>query len=218
MTAIPSRAQRVRVGICDYGVGNLRSVERAIECSGAAAVISDDAAVLSGCDGLILPGVGAFAVAAAALRERGLDAAVHAMVERRRPLLGICLGFQLLFTDSEEGDGARGLDIIAGHVRRLRPGGAKVPHMGWNRLHMHRPSVLLGGVDEGEHVYFVHSYAADVDAPSAVVASTDHGGAVVAAVEFGEVMGTQFHPEKSGAIGLRLYANFTAACALTATA
>ncbi len=208
----------VRIGICDYGVGNLRSVERAVERSGATAVISDDAGVLDDCDGLVLPGVGAFAVAASALRERGLDGVVRAMVETHRPLLGVCLGFQLLFTESEEGDGAYGLDIIRGRVRRLHPSVGKVPHMGWNRLQQDRPSTLLDGVADGVHVYFVHSFAVLVDTPSAVIAHTDHGGEVVAAVECGEVMGTQFHPEKSGAAGLRLYANFAAACAGARTA
>ena len=202
-----------RIGVCDYGVGNLRSVERALVHGRAQPVVSADAAQLAACDGLILPGVGAFATAADALRERGLEAAVRAFAASGRPLLGVCLGYQLLFTDSDEGGGGGGLGLIPGHVRRLRAGTAKVPHMGWNELHLTRASALLDGVAEGEHAYFVHSYVADPDDPAVVVATTTHGETIVAAVEAGNVAGTQFHPEKSGPAGLRVYANFVARCA-----
>jgi glutamine amidotransferase len=201
-----------RIGVCDYGVGNLRSVERAIEHGGGRAVISANAGELAECDGLVLPGVGAFAVAALALRSRGLDAAIRAVAASGRPLLGVCLGFQLLFSDSDEGDGDAGLDLLSGRVRRLRPALGKVPHMGWNRLRLARSSSLLAGVDDGAHAYFVHSYAVTPDDAACVVAVTDHGGEVVAAVEAGNIAGTQFHPEKSGAAGLRVYANFVSRC------
>lgn len=201
-----------RIGVCDYGVGNLRSVERALAHGGGTAVITAGARELAGCDGLVLPGVGAFAVAAQALRRRGLDDAIAELAASGRPILGVCLGFQLLFSDSDEGDGDAGLGLIPGRVRRLRPAVGKVPHMGWNRLRITRPSSLLGGVDDGDHVYFVHSYAATPDDARCVVAVTDHGGEIVAAVEDGNITGTQFHPEKSGAAGLRVYANFVSRC------
>jgi imidazole glycerol-phosphate synthase subunit HisH len=208
-----TNADGPRVGVCDYGVGNLRSVERALLAGGARAVVTADPAQLAGCDGLVLPGVGAFAVASAALHERGLDAVVTDMARRGRSILGVCLGFQLLFDESDEGAGGVGLGVFPGRVRRLDRSRGKVPHVGWSRLAMTRPSALLGGVADGEYVYFVHSYAVIPGSRDDVVATTDYGGEVVAAVERGAVQGTQFHPEKSGAAGLRIYANFVAACA-----
>ncbi len=206
-------AAPVRVGICDYGVGNLRSVERAILAGGARSVVSGEPAELSGCDGIVLPGVGAFGVAAAALAERGLDTLVREVAASGRPVLGVCLGFQLLFADSDEGGGGAGLSLLPGTVRRLQTHRGKVPHMGWNPVHLVRPSALLDGVAEAEHMYFVHSYAATPDDPADVAATADYGGEIVAAAERGNVAGTQFHPEKSGAAGLRVYANFVARCA-----
>ena len=179
-------------------------------------VVSADPAELAGCDGVVLPGVGAFAVAAATLRDRGLDAVVAGMAGAGRPVLGVCLGFQLLFEESDEGDGGSGLGLLPGRVRRLEPRRGKVPHMGWNRLTMTRPSPLLDGIADGERMYFVHSYAVTPADARDVVATTEYGGEVVAAVERGAVQGTQFHPEKSGAAGLRVYANFAARCAAPA--
>jgi glutamine amidotransferase len=206
----------VRVGICDYGVGNLRSVERALAEAGARPVISADPAELAGCDGLVLPGVGAFAVAAATLRDRGLDSMITEMVGGGRPILGVCLGFQLLFDESDEGAGGTGLGLLRGRVSRLEPHRGKVPHMGWNRLAITRSCSLLDGVTDGEFFYFVHSYVVTPGDPADVVATTDHGGVLVAAVEHEAVQGTQFHPEKSGRAGLRVYANFAARCAAPA--
>ena len=206
-------ADRPRIGVCDYGVGNLRSVERALVEGGASPLLSADPGRLAECAGLVLPGVGAFAVAARAVRERGIDTLVADMVGRGRPVLGVCLGFQLLFDASDEGGGARGLGVLPGRVRRLDANRGKVPHMGWSRMTMSRPSRLLDGVAGGEFVYFVHSYAAVPDDAADVVATAEYGGDVVAAVERGAVFGTQFHPEKSGPAGLRVYANFVAGCA-----
>jgi glutamine amidotransferase len=202
-----------RVGVCDYGVGNLRSVERALVVGGAEPVLSADPGRLAECDGLVLPGVGAFAVAAATLRDRGLDTMVCEMVRRGRPVLGVCLGFQLLFDESDEGGGGAGLGLLPGRVRRIDPSRGKVPHMGWNRLTMTRPSALLDGLAAGEYVYFVHSYAVSAGHRTDVAATTDYGGELVAAVERDNVLGTQFHPEKSGVAGLRVYANFARLCA-----
>ena len=202
------------VGICDYGVGNLRSVERAIQACGAEAVISDNAETIARCDGVILPGVGAFAVAARSLQETGLGDAVRSVARDGGPVLGVCLGFQLLFERSDEGSGGEGLALLPGEVTRLAPGAhLKIPHMGWNTLDtVDAASTLLAGTTPGAYVYFVHSYAA-MPAPTDVAATTHYGVAFAAAVERGNVMGTQFHPEKSGAAGLRIYANFIAACA-----
>jgi imidazole glycerol-phosphate synthase subunit HisH len=208
-----SGAEAARVGVCDYGVGNLRSVQRALSAGGSEPVVSADPGLLAECDGLVLPGVGAFAVAAAALRERGLDAMVGDMVRRGRPVLGVCLGFQLLFDESDEGDGGAGLGLLPGRVRRIDSHRGKVPQIGWNRLTITRSSALLEGVPDGEHMYFVHSYTVSADHAADVAATTDYGGELVAAVEHGSICGTQFHPEKSGAAGLRVYANFATRCA-----
>ena len=200
---------RPAIGVCDYGVGNLRSVERALLAAGAEVRISADADVIRGCDGVVLPGVGAFGPAAAALRQSGLGAAVRTAADAGRPVLGVCLGHQLLFESSEESAFERGLGLLRGRVERLRPEHEKVPHIGWNSLHLQRQSPLLTGIGSGEFMYFVHSYVAAADARD-VVAVTDHGGDFAAAVQHGNVMGTQFHPEKSGAAGLRVYANLVA--------
>jgi len=202
-----------RIGVCDYGVGNLRSVERAVLDAGARAVISDDAGILDACDGLILPGVGAFAAASARLRQRGVADIAVAFAASGRPLLGVCLGYQLLFDDSDEGAGGAGLGLIHGSVRRIDAGGLKVPHMGWNTLSLRRRHPLLDGIAEGAFMYFVHSYSAVGVDDADVVATTEYGGRRVAVAQHGSVVGTQFHPEKSGRDGLRIYANFAALCA-----
>jgi glutamine amidotransferase len=200
-----------RIAIVDYGVGNLRSVERALEGAGAEVVITPDAGVVAGCDGVVLPGVGAFAPAAALLLGSGLGDAVREAAGRGRPVLGVCLGFQLLFDASEEGEGGVGLGLLPGRVRRIDAPSLKVPHMGWNQLRMRRPGALTAGVEDGTWCYFVHSYAADAE-PRDVVATVDYGGDIAAICERGVVTGTQFHPEKSGPAGLRIYANLVAAC------
>jgi glutamine amidotransferase len=201
-----------RVGVCDYGVGNLRSVERALLRAGADVVISDDAGDIAECAGVVLPGVGAFAAAAEALRRDGLDDAVRFAAAAGRPVLGVCLGYQMLFERSEEGEGGEGLGLLHGSVSRLPANGLKVPHMGWNRMHVVNRSPLLDGVADGSFVYFVHSYAAQ-PAPDEVIAVVDYGGELAAAAQRGNVMGTQFHPEKSGTAGLQVYANLVTLCA-----
>lgn len=201
-----------RIAVCDYGVGNLRSVERALVSAGATAVVSADPEVIATSDGVVLPGVGAFAVAARTLATTGLGDAVRDAARRGVALLGVCLGHQLLFEHSDEGEGAAGLGLLGGRVVRLpNSTRCKVPHIGWNTLRITRDSRLLGGIEPGTHMYFVHAYAAAAEAAD-VIAVTDHGSDVIAAVERDNVMGTQFHPEKSGAAGLRVYANFAATC------
>ena len=200
--------------VCDYGVGNLRSVERALQRGGADVVISGEPDVVGGADGVVLPGVGAFTTATRALRAGGLDAALHRVVESGRPLLGVCLGFQVLFDAGEEGDGDTGLGMLTGRVSRLDASRGHVPHVGWNTLDVTASCALLDGVERGTYVYFTHSYAATATDATDVVAVTDREGErVVAAVRRDNVMGTQFHPEKSGEVGLRLYASFVRMCA-----
>jgi glutamine amidotransferase len=207
-----------RVGVCDYGVGNLRSVERALRVAGAEPVISSDPSVIVTCDGVVLPGVGAFSTAAQTLRDTGLGAAVLELARLDRPVLGICLGHQLLFESSDEGHGGEGLALLRGRVVKLSPEpGLKVPHMGWNTIATARASTLLDGVPSDSYMYFVHSYAAVPD-PQDTVAVTEYGDRLTAAVERGSIMGTQFHPEKSGATGLRIYANFVSMCAVSVPA
>ncbi len=202
-----------RIAVCDYGVGNLRSVERALRVAGAEPVISGDPSAIAACDGVILPGVGAFGVAARALRDSGLGDAVRDMARTERPVLGICLGYQLLFEGSDEGRGDEGLALLPGRVVRLPvTPGLKVPHMGWNTITTSRASALLEGIPSGSYVYFVHSYAA-LPEPADIVAVTEYGEVLAAAVERGVVSGTQFHPEKSGDVGLRVYTNFVGRCA-----
>jgi glutamine amidotransferase len=205
----------VRVAICDYGVGNLRSVERALLHAGAEVVLTGDAATMRGCDGVVLPGVGAFGAAADALDSTGLGEVVKDIAASGTPLLGVCLGHQLLFEYSDENGGRRGLGLLPGRIVRLERERGKVPHMGWNQLDLSGPTAFTEGIDDGAHVYFVHSYAAlpGTTDTGAVVATTDYGGPLVAMCATGSVWSTQFHPEKSGTTGLRIYANFVEQCA-----
>ena len=193
------------VALVDAGGANLGSVRYALERLGAEVRVARDPAGLDGCARVVLPGVGAAAPAMAALRARGLDDALRRSTV---PLLGICLGMQLLFDHSEEGDVAC-LGILAGRVRRMSPApGARVPHMGWNRLRHRRESWLTQGIADGGQAYFVHGYAAPVD--DACIASCEHGAPFAAVAGRGRAWGAQFHPERSAALGARLLSNFLA--------
>jgi glutamine amidotransferase len=203
------------IAVLDYGIGNLRSAEKALQHLGAPAVLTAEAADASRAAGVVLPGVGAFGRCMEALREAKLEKAVHEAVEAGKPFLGICVGMQMLFDESEEAPGVAGLGILAGTVRRLRTG-LRTPHMGWNELEVRPGSRLLAGLAERPYVYFVHSYAPEPAERTAVAAITDYGGPVVAAVERGPLWATQFHPEKSGANGLAVLANFVRACGFEA--
>ncbi len=198
------------IAVVDYGAGNLRSVELAFARLGETVSITRDPAVISEADGVILPGVGAFPDAMAAMRRSGVIPALYDAAESGRPFLGICLGMQALFDGSEEGDGARGLGLVPGMVRRLPSCGLKIPHMGWNSLIPSKDSPLLDGLPDEPYVYFVHSYACAADNPADVLATTRYGVEFHAAVQRGNVIGMQFHPEKSGAVGEKLLRNFIA--------
>jgi len=199
------------IAVLDYGIGNLASAHKALTHLGADARLVTDPAEAMGAAGVVLPGVGAFGRCAQALRATGLDAAVNDALARGAPFLGICIGFQLLYEGSEESPEVPGLGVLAGTVRCLPPG-VKRPQMQWNPLVRRpgTPSGLLDGLAASPWVYFVHSFAPELTADT--VATCDYGGAVVAAAERGPVWGTQFHPEKSGAAGLAMLANFVAAC------
>jgi glutamine amidotransferase len=196
------------IAVLDYGIGNLRSAQKALERVGADAVLTADPATVAGADAVVLPGVGAFGRCMEALRAAGLEEPARDAVDAGKPFLGICVGMQMLYEGSEEDPHVEGMGVLAGRVRRL-PEGVKRPQMQWNVLDRHARSPMLDGLDDPAWVYFVHSYAPE---PSPeVVATCDYGGPVVAAVARDRLWATQFHPEKSGANGLRLLANFVAA-------
>lgn len=200
------------IAVVDYGIGNLRSAQKALEHLGADARLTSDADEVRSADAVVLPGVGAFGACMDALRASGLDAPVLEVIDARRPFLGVCVGMQMLFAGSDENPGVAGLGVIPGTVRRL-PDGLTLPHMGWNTLDVRRGSRLFGGLPQPLWAYFVHSYAAVPDDGSVVSATTDYGGPVVAAVEQDTVWATQFHPEKSGEAGLAVLRNFVTATA-----
>jgi glutamine amidotransferase len=194
------------IAIIDYGMGNLYSVSKAVERLGCEMAVTSDPLQILAADGAILPGVGAFGDAMANLRDTGLADTVKAYAASGKPLLGICLGMQLLFTESEEHGHHQGLDLLPGRVVRFQ-GSYKVPHMGWNELSFVQPSPLFEGVAPG-HVYFVHSYHALPEQSSDLLAVTDYHQPVTAIVGRGSVYGMQFHPEKSGELGMALLERF----------
>ena len=194
------------IAIVDYGIGNLGSVTKAFRHVGSPVVLTGDPEALSAARALVLPGDGAFGAAMGELRSRGLLPVLYDAVAAGKPILGICLGMQLLFAESEEHGRHSGLGLLPGCVRRFAEG-LVVPHMGWNRLHHERRDPILEGVEEGDHVYFVHSYYCDA-LPEHVIATTEYGTPFPAIVGSGDVLGMQFHPEKSQAVGLRIIANF----------
>lgn len=201
------------IAIIDYGVGNLFSLRSSLAAVGAQAVVTGDSAVIRAADKLILPGVGAFADAAALLRSTGLEKVVCQEAQSGKPLLGICLGMQLLFEESLEYGRHPGLGLIPGtvaHIRDVIPAGYKVPHIGWNALHFPKDrSVhpLFSQIREGDCVYFVHSYYG-ANCAGSVIATAEYGPELTAAVARDNVMGVQFHPEKSGAVGLNILRAF----------
>jgi len=199
------------IAVLDYGIGNLRSAQKALErVSGAEVLLATEPSQAEGAAGVVLPGVGAFGRCMEALRDCSLDGVAKDAVAAGTPFLGICVGMQMLYEASDEDPDVPGLGLLPGRVRLL-PEGVKRPQMQWNTLHV-RPSAgpLFTGVDNGDWVYFVHSYGAPLD--DHAIATVDYGGPVVAAVGTGRLWATQFHPEKSAAVGLRILANFAALC------
>ena len=197
-----------RIVVIDYESGNLRSVARAVEKAGVVPTVTSDPAALDDADGLILPGVGSGPAAMSALQSRGLVTPLLDYIATGRPFLGVCLGLQLLLDATDEGD-ADCLGLVPGRVRRL-PDGLKVPHMGWNTVKFQREHPLWKGIPQDSHFYFVHSYYADPTAIADVAGVTEYGVPFCSIYARENVVATQFHPEKSGDNGLRLYANFIA--------
>jgi glutamine amidotransferase len=205
------------ITIIDYGMGNIRSVEKAFEHVGSTVRVISDAAQMGDATALVIPGVGAFPEAMRRIRERDLDAFVAERVEAGAALLGICLGMHLLFESSSEHGGATGLGLLPGHVEALRAPGLKLPNIGWSPLKLENPSSITEGVAEGEPMYFVHSLAAHPRAAD-LIASSEHGERFAAVVGSGRIFGTQFHPEKSSGAGLRMLRNFADVAAPLAAA
>ena len=196
------------IAIVDYGVGNLRSVQKALERVGADAVVTADPGALDPARGVVLPGVGAFGDGMEQLQVRGLVEPLLRQVAAGKPLLGICLGMQLLFEESEEMGRYAGLALLPGRVVRFPEGHLKVPHIGWNQLQV-RDDPLLAGIADGSYAYFVHSYYVAPAEVQDVLATTEYGIQFAAVVGRGRVWGAQFHPEKSQEVGLRLLQNFS---------
>lgn len=200
------------VAIVDYGVGNLFSLKSSFSAIGANAVVTSSKSELASADSIILPGVGAFRDAAKKLKDSGLEDTVISLAENGKPLMGICLGMQLLFEKSFEYGEHKGLGLIKGEIRPIEtviPKGYKIPHIGWNSLEIKKPSPIFENVNNGEYVYFVHSYYA-ADCENSVTAVSDYGAPLTAAVQSGNVFGCQFHPEKSGETGLKILRSFVA--------
>jgi len=195
------------IGIVDYGMGNLRSVEKAFQLMGFEATVSDEPEMLQQVSGLVIPGVGAFPDAMKNLRKRGFIDPLMDYAASGKPLLGICLGMQVLFEEGFEGDRCQGLGLLKGSVERI-PARVKIPHMGWNQLSILQNSPILKGTRDGDYVYFVHSYFANGCDAGEMMAVTDYGMMLPAVVQRGSIVGLQFHPEKSSDVGLNMIKNF----------
>ncbi len=196
------------IAIIDYGVGNLFSLTSSFKAIGEEVIITDDVEIIKKADKLILPGVGAFGDASKKLFDSGLDKVILEQVKNKKPLLGVCLGMQMLFTESHEFGIYKGLNLINGKVVHIDlPNNYKIPHIGWNALHFKKDSPILKYIKKNDFVYFVHSYHA-VDCEESVVATTDYGMEITAIVQSGNVYGCQFHPEKSGDVGLKILKAF----------
>ena len=197
------------IAIIDYDAGNIKSVEKALQYLGQETVVSRDPQVLLKADKVILPGVGSFGDAMNNLNKFGLVPVIRQIADQKTPFLGICLGLQLLFESSDETPGVEGLGILKGKILRIPPSpGIKIPHMGWNSIQINPASRLLKGIEEGAYVYFVHSYYLQAENEADVAATTDYVVNIHAAAEHENIFATQFHPEKSGEIGLRILKNF----------
>ena len=194
------------IAVIDYGAGNLKSVTKALDHLGYANTIVSRPEELELADGMILPGVGAFPMCMAALRKNGMDQAILQQAGKK-PLLGICLGMQMLLDSSTEMGGDQGLGLIPGTVEKIETN-LKLPHIGWNSLNIVNPNPLTAGLSDGDYVYFVHSFCAKVKEPADLAMTTDYGATVTAMIARGNVFGCQFHPEKSGPVGMTILRNF----------
>ena len=197
------------IAIVDYKAGNIRSVQKALEHSGASASITSDPGAIERADALVFPGQGANDSSMRQLKARGLVNPIKDFISSGKPFLGVCLGLQLLMESSEEGV-EPGLGVLEGQVRRFLPNGLKVPHMGWNEVDFHIEHPVFEGIPDGSHFYFVHSYYADPEDKGVVAGTTSYGIEFCSAVAWDNVVAVQFHPEKSGDIGLKMYRNFAA--------
>jgi len=197
------------IAIIDYGMGNLRSVQKGLERTGSEAVVTRDVGQIESARGVVLPGVGAFSACMENLGKFGLIEPIRTVIRTKKPFLGICLGFQLLFSESEEFGPQKGLDLFSGKVVGFQTGKElKVPHMGWNRLEKKIQSPFLEGVSSGDYVYFVHSFYVVPDDSSIIATTTDYGESFVSSIATESLFACQFHPEKSQELGLRMLANF----------
>ncbi len=202
------------VAVIDYGLGNLRSVSKALELAGADVIVTSKPEEIIKAKGVVFPGVGAFNKGMENLKEKGLIDAVYGVIREGTPFLGICLGLQLLFTESEEHGRVPGLGIIKGRVRRFE-GNMKVPHMGWNevKFKIQNPkSKIFEGIPDGEYFYFVHSYFVQPEDKGVITSFTEYGGEFVSSVQEDNIYALQFHPEKSGTLGLKVLKNFVSLC------
>lgn len=197
------------IAIIDYDAGNIKSVEKALQSLGVEVIVTRDAEVLLNAEKVILPGVGAFGDAMDKIRSYNLEGVIHQIVDKGTPFLGICLGLQLMFEESDETPGVKGLGLLPGKILRIPDGeDLKIPHMGWNSLHFEKATKLFAGIKEGAYVYFVHSYYLKAEEEEIVAASTEYGTHIHAAVEKENVFACQFHPEKSSDVGLAILKNF----------
>ncbi len=200
-----------QIAILDYGMGNLRSVEKALEKVGTSPVVTSDEGTITACDGIVLPGVGAFPRAMERIRELELDRILRDAAGKDVPVLGICLGLQLLFVSSTEQGGAEGLGLLDGDVDQVPAGGRKIPHIGWAEVTWEKPDPITDGLRPGEPFYFVHSYVARPEEPE-LIGTASYGNRFACVAGKDKVWGVQFHPEKSSSAGLRLLRNFKEIC------
>jgi glutamine amidotransferase len=202
------------IAIIDYGMGNIHSVQKALQLSGASTLVTNKPEEISSCEKIVLPGVGAFADAMSELKKQGLIAVLKNEIKNKKPFLGICLGLQLLFTESEEAKGASGLGLLKGKVRKFQQKqGFKIPHMGWNQLKVIKTACpLLKGIADNSYVYFCHSYYPQNQDKEVTAASTDYAGDFTSVIWKDNVYGAQFHPEKSQEAGLKMLKNFVELC------
>ncbi len=199
------------IAVLDYGIGNLRSAQKGLQFVGADARLTSDLKLIADADAVVLPGVGNFGACMTALREAGLESAVHDAIATTRPFLGICVGMQMLFESSEESPGVSGLGVIAGTIRWL-PADVQKPQMQWNQLKIVKQDEMFAGISDNPWMYFVHSLSAVPQLQSVVVANCNYGTDLVAAIRFENIFATQFHPEKSATEGLKILENFVATC------